>query len=379
MNYEEFINNILETRGRFNCGDEYHERHHIVARCMGGTDEEENLIDLYAKEHFEAHRLLALENPENDGLIYAWSCMAFVRGENSDRYEVTAEEYEEARIALSELRTGKPHSEKSRKKMSKSQQKRLANPEDNPMFGKHHTAESKRKIGDAKRGKYRGDNNPLYRKQRKEEVKIKMSEGIISSPIIQLELDGTFVAEHASAYVAYLATGISNKNILNCCHGNSKSSGGFMWLFKKNYDTNATYTYNDNSKRTSVIQMDLFGNFITEHPSINEASKKVNGLSGCVYQACTSKSHMMYGFLWVFKEDYDPCQTYTYSNSRCIPVVCLDLEGNYIREYKSITEAYSVTGVDGTSIVRCCKRKQKTSGGFKWMYKEDWEAMQGAV
>lgn len=38
--YEEFINNILETRGRFACGDEYHERHHIVPKCMGGTNEE---------------------------------------------------------------------------------------------------------------------------------------------------------------------------------------------------------------------------------------------------------------------------------------------------------------------------------------------------
>ena len=24
--YQDFINNILETRGRFNCGDEYHEK-----------------------------------------------------------------------------------------------------------------------------------------------------------------------------------------------------------------------------------------------------------------------------------------------------------------------------------------------------------------
>ena len=43
--YEEFIQNILKTRGRFECGDEYHERHHIVPKCMGGTDEEDNLID----------------------------------------------------------------------------------------------------------------------------------------------------------------------------------------------------------------------------------------------------------------------------------------------------------------------------------------------
>ena len=63
MMYREFIDNILQTRGRFNCGDEYHERHHITPKCMSGANDENNLIDLFAREHFEAHRLLALDNP----------------------------------------------------------------------------------------------------------------------------------------------------------------------------------------------------------------------------------------------------------------------------------------------------------------------------
>ena len=78
--YQDFINNILETRGRFNCGDEYHEKHHIIPKCMDGTDDEDNLIDLYAKEHFIAHKLLALENKENDKLQYAWWCMCSFKG-----------------------------------------------------------------------------------------------------------------------------------------------------------------------------------------------------------------------------------------------------------------------------------------------------------
>ena len=34
--YEEFIRNILNIRGRFNCGEEYHERHHIIPKCCEG-------------------------------------------------------------------------------------------------------------------------------------------------------------------------------------------------------------------------------------------------------------------------------------------------------------------------------------------------------
>ena len=102
MTYKEFIQNILDTRGRFNCGEEYHETHHILPRCMGGTDDEENLIDLFAREHFEAHRLLALENPENEKLIYAWHMMAIVKDKNQDRYELSPEEYEDVKKKFSE-------------------------------------------------------------------------------------------------------------------------------------------------------------------------------------------------------------------------------------------------------------------------------------
>ena len=43
--YEEFIRNILDTRGRFECGNEYCERHHIIPRSMGGIDYEYDLSE----------------------------------------------------------------------------------------------------------------------------------------------------------------------------------------------------------------------------------------------------------------------------------------------------------------------------------------------
>lgn len=127
ITYDKFINNILETRGRFACGYEYHERHHIVPRCMGGTNSKTNLIDLFAREHFIAHKLLAQENPNNKGLTYAWGCMAFVKRDDTDRYELTSEEYEEVKIAISHAHKGennqfygKRHSEETRIKMRES-------------------------------------------------------------------------------------------------------------------------------------------------------------------------------------------------------------------------------------------------------------------
>jgi hypothetical protein len=37
----------------------YKERHHIMPRCIGGLDDDQNLVDLTAREHFICHLLLA--------------------------------------------------------------------------------------------------------------------------------------------------------------------------------------------------------------------------------------------------------------------------------------------------------------------------------
>ncbi len=118
MTYQEFINNILSTRGRFICAEEYHERHHILPKCMGGNNDEKNLIDLYAREHFIAHQLLVEENPDNNKLIYAlW------RLSNADRkdrdYQLTPEEYEEARIKFADSHSQWRASDETKAKMSK--------------------------------------------------------------------------------------------------------------------------------------------------------------------------------------------------------------------------------------------------------------------
>lgn len=106
MTYQEFIYSILETRGRFACGDEYHERHHIIPRCKNGSNDDDNLIDLFAREHFIAHKLLAEENIDDDQLVHAYILMAFVKDKNQERYELTSDEYEEARKMHSQRFSG---------------------------------------------------------------------------------------------------------------------------------------------------------------------------------------------------------------------------------------------------------------------------------
>lgn len=46
----------------------------------------------------------------------------------------------------------------------------------------------------------------------------------------------------------------------------------------------------------------------------------------------------------------------------------LSVSGGCIKEFYSIREAERQLKVDHSSIIRCCSGKQKTAGGFKWIY-----------
>lgn len=54
------------------------------------------------------------------------------------------------------------------------------------------------------------------------------------------------------------------------------------------------------------------------------------------------------------------------------PVVQMDLDGNEIAVFESMTKAEEVTGVGKIYISNCCSpfRRQKTAGGYKWKYAE---------
>ena len=83
MNYEKIYNELI-TKGRLRGTKRslsyYAEEHHIIPRCIGGTDDKENLVALLPREHFIAHRLLAKMYPEVKGLHYAVSLMRYNKG-----------------------------------------------------------------------------------------------------------------------------------------------------------------------------------------------------------------------------------------------------------------------------------------------------------
>ena len=70
MNYLKIYKD-LTVRGQKDRGLEYSERHHIIPKCMGGTDDASNLVELPAEEHYIAHLLLVKMYPDSHRLSFA--------------------------------------------------------------------------------------------------------------------------------------------------------------------------------------------------------------------------------------------------------------------------------------------------------------------
>jgi hypothetical protein len=231
MSYAEFIQNILDARGRFICDETYYERHHIIPKCLGGTDDDDNLIDLLAREHFVAHKLLAQENPENNKLTCAWWMMSHI-----GRVEITSEEYEEARIVFSnmqrELHIGTSISEEIRQKMRESH---LG--ENNINYGKPRTEETRCKISESNKNYWTDENRRRHSElaaQYCTDVWRKNNGNAHKKRIAQYTKDNIFIREWDSVKSAGETLHINRSNISACLKNKHKTAGGFVWKYVSN-------------------------------------------------------------------------------------------------------------------------------------------------
>lgn len=114
---------------------EYSEKHHIVPRCLGGSNLKDNIVSLTAKEHYIAHRLLTRIYPEEPKLVYAFWMMC--NGTVNKRPTPSPRAYEEAKLQFSKIIRKRKHSKITKLKISKSKKGQAS------WTGKTHTEESK--------------------------------------------------------------------------------------------------------------------------------------------------------------------------------------------------------------------------------------------
>ena len=115
MNYKQHYERLI-ARAKERTLDGYFEKHHIVPRCLGGSDEIENMANLTPEEHFVAHQLLLKMYPGHRGLAYALVCLS---GKRSSARNVNSNKlYGWIRRKASESRKGYKMSDETKAKMS---------------------------------------------------------------------------------------------------------------------------------------------------------------------------------------------------------------------------------------------------------------------
>lgn len=181
MNYNRIYNQIIENaKSKNRCRkEEYLENHHIIPKCVGGSNYKQNLVLLTAKEHFICHHLLTKIYKSNDKIKYAFWNMLVCESANQQRYKnYTSTTYQKAKEDFSEIQSQKwkkdnPNNNRSNKGKNNPMYGVHRFGEKNPFFQKKHSEETKQIIGQKNKNKIRT-----------EQHKKNMSDSWLNRPII---------------------------------------------------------------------------------------------------------------------------------------------------------------------------------------------------
>jgi hypothetical protein len=134
--YEKWYEQIIENAKR--ARECYTESHHIIPKSVGGTDDPENLVNLTAREHFVCHWLLTKIHVDGEEHWKMLNALRIMKAENKNqqRYDtpITSRVYEKLKITY-----------------AKQQSERYSG-KNNPMYGRTHSSEARKRISDANSG-----------------------------------------------------------------------------------------------------------------------------------------------------------------------------------------------------------------------------------
>lgn len=176
MNYQKIYEQLIEKakREKRKKGGVYYEQHHIIPKCLGGTNSPSNLVLLTAREHYVAHCLLSLIHRNNKEAYHKLNHAVYRMALSNKGLKLTSRQYAEARQKHAEacryFLSGVKKSIEARENMKKAQKLRFQSCPSN-FAGKTHS-EQTRKLMCSRQS---GENNPQYGKPRTEEEKAKIS------------------------------------------------------------------------------------------------------------------------------------------------------------------------------------------------------------
>jgi len=119
-----------------------------------------------------------------------------------------------------------------------------------------------------------------------------------------------------------------------------------------------------------VLQYDLEGNLIREWDGLVDITKEFGYNGANIANNCRDLIKSSHGYIWRYKDEWIDLPTFdrTTSPNMKKPIKQLDLDGNLIREYDTITEAVKLNKLKASYIRLCCEGKSKTYKKFIWKF-----------
>jgi len=130
-----------------------------------------------------------------------------------------------------------------------------------------------------------------------------------------------------------------------------------------------------------IRQYSMDGTFIKEFNTISEAALEIGVNANSIRKAVCHQRKSSANFIWIKEKksvaptNIDPTpflteKTNHYYGNSPKAVVQINREGEIMQRYFSIGDASRITGISKDSIRDAAKGKQKSAGGFFWMFEE---------
>ncbi len=268
--------------------------------------------------------------------------------------------------------------DEQKRKLSEIGKERMKNKENNPMYGKHLSEETKQKIREARIGTHHseetkrkmsesrsGEKNPLYGKHLSEETKRKISENSKSGTEEVRRKIGDTAKER-----------LKNKEN-HPLYGKHHSEETRRKLSEYNKELFKDPTKNPNYGHTKkIIDLDTRIIYDSAYEVSDEFGISVDNIRancrGDIRTCGKGLCRFMYLKDWEEQgEDFVNSKMSEYVHPSSIPVRCIELD----KIYASATVAGKELGIDNSTITKCCKGRKysKTAGKLPDGTKLHWE------
>lgn len=188
---------------------------------------------------------------------------------------------------------------------------------------------------------------------------MKQYNGINTIPVFQYSITGEFECCYNSIKDAARILNISDANLGVAIKLGTMCNNKY---FLSTYEEQFSNAKSKQQRNTMIYQYDLDGNFIAEYKGMPAAKKALN-IKSDIYKAIRL-GRTAGNFQWSFEklEKMEPVQP---KSGKARRIGKYDLEGNLVKEYKSLAECKKE---NGSGMIHVLDGRDKTAKGYTYKY-----------